>query len=216
MVDVAWLHREEDLLGFLAEDALHGLDEVHEADRVGAAEVIYLMRSAVLLGLRCLAHDAGDTLHDVVDVGEVAEHVAVVEHFDLLAAADGVGEEHGGHVGAAPRTVYCEETEARAGEVIQFAVAAGHELVRLFRGGIEADRGVHPILFRERGLGVAAVDAGGGGVDEVSHVVVAAAFEQVGEAEQVALDVGERVLGGVTHAALGGQVDDAVEVVLDE
>ncbi len=43
------------------------------------------------------------------------------------------------------------------------------------------------------------------------HLVVAAAFEDVGEADDVALDVGMRILQRVADAGLGGQVDHLVE-----
>ena len=35
---------------------------------------------------------------DVVDVGEVANHVTVVEHLDGFALRDGAGKEHRAHV----------------------------------------------------------------------------------------------------------------------
>ena len=41
-------------------------------------------------------------LGDVVDVGEVADHVAVVEHLDGFALRYGAGKEHRAHVGAFP------------------------------------------------------------------------------------------------------------------
>ena len=46
--------------------------------------------------------------------------------------------------------------------------------------------------------------------------VVAAAFEQVGEADDVGLHVGVRILQRVAHAGLRGEVDDGVEVALLE
>ena len=39
---------------------------------------------------------------DVVDVGEVADHVAIVEHLDGLALRYGAGKEHWAHVRAFP------------------------------------------------------------------------------------------------------------------
>jgi hypothetical protein len=45
------------------------------------------------VGRRPVEHAQG-ALHDVVDVGEVALHVAVVEHLDRLALGDGVGKDH--------------------------------------------------------------------------------------------------------------------------
>ena len=43
------------------------------------------------------------------------------------------------------------------------------------------------------------------------NLVVAAAFQQIAEADQVGLDVGIGVLQRISHAGLAGQVDDAVE-----
>ena len=46
--------------------------------------------------------------------------------------------------------------------------------------------------------------------------VVAAGLKDVEEADQVALEVGARVLDGVAHARLGGEVHHDVEAVLGE
>ena len=46
--------------------------------------------------------------------------------------------------------------------------------------------------------------------------VVAAGLEHVEEADEVALEVGARVLDGVAHARLGGEVHHDVEAVLRE
>ncbi len=48
------------------------------------------------------------------------------------------------------------------------------------------------------------------------HLVVAAAFEDVHEADQVAVHVGVRILDRVAHAGLGGKVDDAIEFLVGE
>lgn len=48
------------------------------------------------------------------------------------------------------------------------------------------------------------------------HRVVAASLENVEEADEVALQVGARVLDRVTHARLGGEVHHDVEAVLGE
>lgn len=46
--------------------------------------------------------------------------------------------------------------------------------------------------------------------------VVAAGLEHVEEADEVALKVGARVLDGVAHTRLGGEVHHDVETVLSE
>ena len=43
------------------------------------------------------------------------------------------------------------------------------------------------------------------------YLVVAAAFEHVDEADQIAVDIGVRIQDGVADAGLGGQVDHLVE-----
>ena len=56
------------------------------------------------------AHDA---LDDVVDVGEVAAMVPVVEDVDRLAREDALREQEQRHVRPAPRAVHREEAQAR-------------------------------------------------------------------------------------------------------
>ena len=46
------------------------------------------------------------------------------------------------------------------------------------------------------------------------HLVVAAAFENIGETDDIALDVSVRILQGIANAGLGGQVDDLVELLV--
>ncbi len=76
---------------------------------------------------------------------------------------------------------------------------------------------VHVVVHRERHARVGAVYRAGRRKDEVLHPAVAAAFQDVGEADDVGVDVGVRVLQRIAHAGLGGQVDDDVEtLVLEE
>ena len=66
-----------------------------------AADVVYFV-GHVVRALFCDRHVVKrmhTTLGDVVDVGEVANHVAVVEHLDGFALRDGAGKEHRAHVG---------------------------------------------------------------------------------------------------------------------
>ena len=81
----------------------------------------------VITGLGGLRGDAHDALDDVVDVGEVAGHLAAVEHVDRLAREDRLGELEQRHVGAAPRTVDGEE--AKPGGRQAEEVAVGMRLV---------------------------------------------------------------------------------------
>ena len=64
--------------------------------------------------------------------------------------------------------------------------------------------------------GVGAIDAGTAGVDQMLHTVVAATFKNVRKADDVAVDVSERVFDGVAHAGLGGEVHHALGLVISE
>ena len=61
---------------------------------------------------RRLLDQALDGRGNVIDIGEIATHVAVVEKLDRLARGDRLGENPHGHVGTAPRPVDGEETQA--------------------------------------------------------------------------------------------------------
>jgi hypothetical protein len=73
------------------------------------------------------AHHA---LDDVIDVGEVAPHPAVIEDADRLAGKDRLGEERHRHVRAPPRPIDREETQACGRQTEQMAVRVRHQLVR--------------------------------------------------------------------------------------
>ena len=90
----------------------------------------------------------------------------------------------------------------------------GHQLVGLFAGSIEADGVIDIVVDGEGGFGVGSVDGTGGSEDEVFDFRVATAFEDVAEANQVAVDVGGGILQGVTHSSLGGEVSDGVEALV--
>ena len=200
---------------------MEDLDEVKEVFWVGVADVIDFVRregEAVFAGLffRRFIHDANDAFDDVVDVGEVAFAIAIVEDFDGLAFDELIGEAEVGHVGATGGAIDGEEAEAGGGDVVEFGVGVSEELVALFGGGVERDGVIDFVVGAEGDFGVAAVDGAAGGVDEVLGCVVAAGFEDVVEADEVGLDVGVGVVDAVTDAGLGGEVNDEVGLVLCE
>ena len=94
------------------------------------------------------------------------------------------------------------------------AVRVGHQFVRLLRGGIQAERVVNVVVHRERHRRIGPVDRTRRGIGQMLDVLVAAPFEDVHEAHEVAADVGLRVLQRVTHSGLGREVDHLVELVL--
>ena len=111
LVYVAGLHGQEVLLGRPAVSVFDFRNEIHELYGVAAADVVNLVGYVVraLGGIGHMVQRVDGTFGDVIDVGEVADHVAVVEHLDGLALGDGAGKKHGRHVGTSPRTVYGEE-----------------------------------------------------------------------------------------------------------
>jgi hypothetical protein len=148
---------------------------------------------------------------DVVHVGEVALHAAVVEDVDRPTFEDRPGEQEGRHVGSAPRAIDREEAQAGGRQAIEVAVGVRHQLVGLLGRGVEADRVIDVVTLGEGHARVAAVDAGTRGVDQMLNRVMAAAFEDVHEADQIAVDVGVGVEQRVAHAGLGGQMDHSLE-----
>ncbi len=111
LVHIAGLHGQEVLLGGLAVSVFDFGDKVHELYGVAAADVVNLV-GHVVGALGCIGHMVqcvDGAFGDVIDVGKVADHVAVVEYLDWFALGDSAGEEHGRHVGTSPRTVYGEE-----------------------------------------------------------------------------------------------------------
>lgn len=137
--------------------------EVKEIFGGVVADVIYLVRwdgqpvLAVPL-LRGVLHDAHHSLHNVVNVSEVALAVAIVENLDGLAFHQFVGEAEVSHVGTTGGAIDGEEAEAGRGDVVELRVGMGHQLVTLLGGGVEAHGVVHLVVCRIGHFLVAAID----------------------------------------------------------
>lgn len=228
---VAGLHRYEFLVGLevvvLGQDA--GTDQFflqdgHEVEEVlgrVVADVVYLVWwdgqsvfTVLLLG--GVLHDANHSFHDVIDIGEVALAVAIIEDLDGLAFHQFVGEAKVCHIGATGGAIDGKEAQAGRGNVVEFRVGMGHQLVALLRGGVEAHGVVHLVVCRIRHLLVAAIDGRGRGIDQMLHFVVAARLEDVVESDEVALDIGVGIGNAVAHACLGSEVDDYGYTVVRE
>ena len=170
---IARLHGHEFLVGFevvvLGQDTgthqlfLQDGYEVEEVFGRVVADVIYLVWGygktilPVLL-LRSVLHDAHHSLHDVVDIGEVALAVAIIENLDGFAFHQLVGEAEVSHVGTAGGAIDGKEAQAGRGDVVELAIGMGHQLVALLRGGVEAYGVVHLVVCRIRHFLVAAID----------------------------------------------------------
>jgi hypothetical protein len=92
---------------------------------------------------------------------------------------------------------------------VDVRVAEGHVLVGALGGGVEGKGLAHGVLA-EWGRYAGAIDAGGGGEDEVLGRIAARGLEDVGKADEVAVHIGLGVGEAVAHASLGAEVDDVV------
>ena len=224
------LHEIQEVFGLAAADVINGVGRDGKAVFAG-----------FLFGGLC--HNVDDAFDDVIDVGEVPAAVAVVEDLDGLAFQEFVGKAEVGHVRSSGGAIDGEEAQAGGRDVVEFAVAVGKEFVALLGRSVQAHGIIYAVFYAERDFLVAAIDAGAAGIDQVFDAFVeipgragndivgragndgigragngvigmSAGFEDVVEADHVALDVGVGVLDAVAYAGLGGEVDDNVEVVL--
>ena len=125
--------------------------EVKEVFRGVVTDVVHLVRwyrqsvlAIMLLG--GVLHDAHHSLHNVVDIGEVALAVAIIEYLDGIAFHQLVGEAEVCHVGTACRAIDSEEAQAGRRDVVELRVGMGHQLVALLRGGIKRYRIIYLIV----------------------------------------------------------------------
>ena len=163
-----------------------------------------------------MAHHAHHALYNIINVGEVALTVAVIEDFYRIPLYQFVCKAEIGHVRTAGRAVDGEEAKPRAGYVVQFGVGMRHQFVALLGGGVEADGIVHLVV---RGIGyflVAAIDGRTAGVDQMLHGMVAASLEDIIETDKVALHIGIWVGDAITHACLRCEVDHNIYAVIGE
>ena len=192
---------------------LQGADEVQQVFRLAAANVIDGVGGdgktvAADLLFRGTLHDAEDPLHDVVNIGEVTAHIAVVENPDGLTGCQFFCSAVIEHIRAAGRAVYREESETCGRNVVKLAVSMGEKFVAFFGGGIETYRVVHSVIGGEGDFFVAAVDGGTGSIDQMLDRVMAAGFEDIEKAKNVAFHIDIRVVDAVADTGLGGEVHD--------
>ena len=167
--DVSGLDGQKLPIHFAARGRLDGVDEVRELDGTGRSDVVNAVgsgRSARVrvfgapLRVRCcrLVNHPHQGVDDVVDIGEGAPHLSVVENLDGPSFQDVAREKEHGHVGPAPGAVDGEEAQARGGDLEQVAVGVGHEFAAFLGGRIQADGMVHVLLHGEGQRAVEAVN----------------------------------------------------------
>ena len=201
---ITGLHRQVFFVGDLADRLFQDLNKIAELLRVVVADVVDLVRCRAArqiavslgpgrIGLGDFRRQAGDRSHDIIDIGEVALHLAMVEDLDRLAGQDVAGEGKIRHVRTAPGSIDGEKPQAGGRDAVEVAVGVGHQLVGFFCRGIEADGMVDVVVGRKRHDGIAAVDRAGGGIEQMADRKVAAGLEDVEETGQVRVEVSVRV-----------------------
>ncbi|MNJ59862.1 hypothetical protein D3C77_555650 [compost metagenome] len=145
------------------------------------------------VGLRRLVQQAHQAFDDVVDIGEIALVLAMVEQLQRRSRDNGLGEADGRHIRPAPGTVHGEEAQPRAGNAEQMAVGMGHQFVGFLGRGIQRQRVVDVVAHRVRGVLVGAVHRTGGGIQQMLHRVGPATFENIQEGVDIAAGIGARV-----------------------
>jgi len=109
-------------------------------------------------GLLAHAHERFD---HVIDVSEVALHIAIVEDVDRFAGADRAGEQVHRHVWPAPCAVDGEEAQAGDGNTEEVRVGMRQQLVRFLGRRIKAEWVIDVLMHVERHLGHRAIDGAG-------------------------------------------------------
>ena len=167
-------------------------------------------------GFRSTLHHAHDALNDIIHIGEVAATIAIVENLDGVTLQQLIGKAKVGHVRAAGRAIDREEAQTCGGDIVEFGIAMGKELVALLGSGIEADRIIHAVVGAEGHLLVSAIDTAGTGIDQVLHREVATGLQDIVEAHHVAHDIGIGILDRIAHTCLRGKVDHNLGLIFGE
>ena len=216
LVHVSRLHGGEDLLRWVVDDALcheavfQRLDKVQQILRAVVADII---DDRGIGALRRAVKHVQDALHDVINVGKVALHIAIVENGDRFAFHHLVGEAVIRHIWAAIGAIDREEAQAGCRDAIEMAVGESHQLVALLRGGVERDGLGHIVIRGERRLLLVSIDRAGGGINQMPHGIVPAGLQNVEEADDVRLDVHIRIRDGIAYTRLCGKVYDDIELL---
>ena len=111
---------------FLAR-ALDHRDIVEEIDRAMVAEVVNAVRWSVI-GRRRMIEGGQYAGHDIVDIGEIAFHPAVIENLDRAPFDDRRGEQPGRHIRPPPRAVNSEEPQAGRRHAIEVGIGLDQDL----------------------------------------------------------------------------------------
>ena len=98
---------------------------------------------------------ATNSLDQIIDIGEVAHHLAIIVDVDRLTIQHCLGEFEQGHVGPAPRTINREKAKHRHRQAVEMRIAVRHRLGRFLGRGVEGHLMVrlHPFAIRHFRIG---------------------------------------------------------------
>ncbi len=72
---------------------------------------------------------------------------------------------------------------------------------------------VYVMMHRDGHSGICTINAGTGSIDEMLNTMMAAPLKDVGETDNIALNIGKRIFDGVAHAGLSSKVHNALRLV---
>ena len=116
-----------------------------------------------------------NSLHHIVDIGEIALHIAMIIDMDRFALHNLLGKAPIGHIRPSPRSVNGEEPQACHWNIVEMRVTVGHQFIRLFRRCIERQRAVRRLAHRKGHLGIRAIDGAGTRVNDMLEIFELAA-----------------------------------------
>src|SRR5712672_3545648 len=90
---------------------------------------------------------------NVINIGKVAAHLAMVKELDRPAFNDRSGKQKYCHIGPSPWPVDSEEPQAGDRKPVEVAVGMSHQLVGPFGCGIEANGMIGVVIDRKWQLG---------------------------------------------------------------
>jgi hypothetical protein len=87
------------------------------------------------------------------------------------------------------------------------AVGMSHQLIRFFTRRIKTQWMIHVVVNREWHRGICAIYAGATCVYQVLYFLVAATLQDMRKSNDVAIDVGKRVINRVANTSLSGKIN---------
>ena len=123
----------------------------------------------------------------------------VVEHLQRSAVHDGVGKQHGRHVGTPPRAIYRKKPQTRGGQIVNFAEHVRHQLIGLFRRRIKRNRMVNRLVGGKRHVAVHAIHTARTGIHQMFHIMDSALFKNIRKTNNIAFDISCRIFNRIAN-----------------